>query len=62
MEADRGQDLGHIIHVSCDLETLRSDIRQNADPSSDKRVSSPLKRISGLATEHELNLLARKVS
>lgn len=60
VEADRGQDLGHIIRVSCDLETLRSDIRQNAESNSDKRVTLPLKRISGLATEHELNLLARK--
>lgn len=60
VQADRGQDLGQIIRISCNLETLRSDIRQNAGACSDKRVTFPLKRIAGLATADELSRLGKK--
>ena len=61
VEADRGHDLGNIVLASSSLERLQLEIKKVGHSASEKKLSSPLKRVIGLANETELNLLARKV-
>lgn len=61
VEADRGEDIGRIVQRTMDLAKIHGDVSDDAVVARPKRHDLPVKKIIGVASQRECEMLNEQV-